>query len=281
MKTSPNRLFATLVLALTLCALPGQAAVLLEYDFNANSVTQPSSGSITTAVTIGGAGSVGAASSGVSGLAGDRAFVTGNSGMGASQTTFNGIASGSVDLPSLSAFTITGWFNASTVLSSSAALFRTTDGQIVLKANQLTSGTIDLTVNGVISNRSTTTNTMFSSINSWVFFSVTWDGSSVSYYQANKTTAVAQLGSSVALSTTMGNPAAGLDIGNFATSLSNTARPFAGMLDNMSLYDSVLTTGQLETIRQNDIANVPEPSVALLFGLGLVAVSWRVRARVR
>ena len=63
-------------------------------------------------------------------------------------------------------------------------------------------------------------------------------------------------------------------------------RPFDGLLDNIRLYGSVsdntgvLSLISLESIRSSDIAAIPEPSVAMLAGIGMVAlVSLRGRRR--
>ncbi len=51
------------------------------------------------------------------------------------------------------------------------------------------------------------------------------------------------------------------------------ARAFNGFLDDMRVFDSVLTAGELEQYRLADLANVPEPCAAWLLVLGLAVSS--------
>lgn len=262
-------------------------APLLHYTFDdggANSGTLADANLTTTGV-----GSFGGPGTGVTGQSWDHAFVNANGGMGASNTPYNGSArANSADLPELSSFTITGWFKTppSIQLSSSAALFRTSDGSIVLKADLQTAGTMTLTVNGKTSERSALDDggvaSLYRQTDTWVFFAVTWDGSSVQFYDGSTTIAVTTLSSARPLSATAVNPSAGFLLGNNGEPISANARPFAGSLDNIRLYSDVLTLSQIEAIRTGDLLGptIPEPaSSALLLGLGCAL--WAGTRRVR
>ncbi len=110
----------------------------------------------------------------------------------------------------------------------------------------------------------------------WIFFAVTYDGSLTSdnlyYYQASVNSDVAQLG--VARSLNAGQ----LDTGSRALRIGNSGAngfSFDGLLDDLRLFDVVLTRPELERLRQFDVANspiVPEPSSFVLWGLGAAAL---------
>jgi hypothetical protein len=78
--------------------------------------------------------------------------------------------------------------------------------------------------------------------------------------------------------TTSGHPGSGLSytaIGRNPT----YDLPFVGVIDSVFFYDQYLTDEQLEAIRQNGVALIPEPSTFLLLGAGLLGLAVLARRR--
>ncbi len=282
-----TKLTAGFAVGLILSALPASATLLLDYNFNPDSSTQTSSGSLSDPITYQGAGAVGADGSGVSGLAGDRAFDNSAAdGMGGNATTgYTGVAgNATTSIGSLSSLTLTGWFKADEVIGNGAYILNTEEFK--LRAYDVafpsTTGVLQLTIGGVASPRSTTVNSDYTNVGSWVFFAVVWDGANISFYDGTTANEVAQLGTTQAYAPTMGTVEDDyLYVGNItdAASITNPgfARVFDGQLDNIRVYDEALNLSSLQTIRANDMANVPEPSnTAVLLALGVLGlIGWR------
>lgn len=280
----------TLATFTLLCVAPAaHAALLVEYQFNVNSTTQPSGGELSnSSVTIQNAtAAIGAPGSGVSGQADDRAFDNrAATAMGSQSTTnYKGIASNTTtDFAPLTAMTLTGWFKADEVIGDGAVIIRT--NQFSLRAYDAsspgTTGVIQLNISGSNAPRSAVVDTLFNSVNTWVFFAVVWDGSTVKYYQGLTSQVAAQLGSTGAFSPTMTDPDPGLQIGNISPANASTnARIFDGLLDNIRVYDTALSLSQVQAIQAGDIANVPEPGALALLSGGLLPLGLRLLRRRR
>jgi len=271
------------------CAAMAHASPLVEYQFNADSASQPSGGTLpNSSVTIQNpTAAIGAAGSGVSGQAGDRAFDnTAATAMGSQSTSnYKGIAlNATTDFSSLSAMTLTGWFKANEVIGDGAVIVRT--NQFSLRAYDAavpsTTGVIQLNISGSNAPRSATTGTVFNSINTWVYFAVVWDGSTIKYYQGLTSQAASQLGSTSAFAPAMADPDAGLQIGNISpANNSASARIFDGYLDDVRIYGTALSLPQVQAIQAADIANVPEPATLALLSLGLLAAGRHLLLRPR
>lgn len=239
---------------------------ILAYDLNETSGDYLSSGSLGKSVTPAGSNQTwGADGSGVSGLPGDRAWdASANTTRGADTPANNARLSGAtdVDLSTLSAFTMTFWYNSEQGFDSAV--------RYLYKANA-TTPTSGFTLRSVVSgsnagleiqvgNGTSATaalSTKYSSgqgynqINTWVFAAVVWDGTQINFYVGDKANAVSSASSATPFPGPIANPAGvALYIGNLAS----LNRGFDGKMDNVRIYDQALSPSDLETLRTADVA---------------------------
>ena len=99
--------------------------------------------------------------------------------------------------------------------------------------------------------------------NQWVFVALVYDGANVSYYTGTVANAVGQLGTSVVYTGggTVAASTANFQVG--ATPATTADRTPPAWFDDVRVYDTALTSGQLETIRQSVIPTGVAPSVTL------------------
>ena len=97
--------------------------------------------------------------------------------------------------------------------------------------------------------------------NKWVFLSVVYNGANVTYYTGTVASAVAQLGTSVAVTGSINASTNNFQIG--ATPASTADRTPPAWFDDVRVYDTALTSGQLETIRQTVLPSGVAPIVTL------------------
>jgi hypothetical protein len=262
------RLVAT---ALLLWAAPVQAAKLVHYTFD-----EAASGT-TTAVNFGTLGS--SANGSFSGSATRTSNTAG--GLGALNLNPNGgnndLVGPLVDLNSLdqlSAMTVTTWVNVQGNLSlpyyalasdMSAGnqgweLYYTPvggDATVMKLGWQVNATFVDATAN-VTAN------------NSWLFIAATWDGSTTKFYSGPLNGSVSQVGSSLALSATMGDNANDMRVG--ANPNATNDRTPNAFMDDFRVYNAALTLTEL----QGALDSVPEPSTVALLGVGALLL-WRRR----
>lgn len=274
------------VLALSLCSgLAVHAATpILEYDFNDSGTSTSSSGSTSYELEMydsGGTSSAadlhGNSGSGVSGLAGDYAFDnTDATGMGTNGV--GGAARGTgilSDLSGLQSLTITGWFNAASLITDYPNILgNIEDGEkgFLLTGNN---GRLSLQVN---TSAYVSGGGVYNTTNEWVFFAVSYDGTVSS---DNLTYYVGDMNTSVTVETlrsldqgAIAGSANPFTIGNVATG--STIRPFDGLLDDIAIYGSkldasgVLSLSEIEQIR---LSSIPEPSATSgLIGCGVLVM---------
>ncbi len=247
------------------------SAPLIEFNFNSNSSPVTSSG---TTAGVTGIVSPATFAPGVSGLAGDYAFDnSASTGMGSLGT--GGSVSGNSVFPSLSSFTLQGWFKSGTAIAGAARLFDdyTNLGStgFGLRADT-TTGNLVLTIRGV---NGGSTGAAYGTTNAWVFFAVSYDfaDENARFYVGASSTSVSLVNTAPMDVFGTGPTLLGtsnLVIGNVVGA--NT-RPYDGLLDNMRLFGAAtgstgaLSLSELETLRANDIANVPEPATWTLLAL--------------
>ena len=95
--------------------------------------------------------------------------------------------------------------------------------------------------------------------NKWVFLSVVYNGANVSYYTGTVASAVGQLGTSVVLSGNINASTNNFQVG--ATPATAADRTPPAWFDDVRVYDTALTSAQLETIRQTVLPSGAAPSV--------------------
>jgi Concanavalin A-like lectin/glucanases superfamily len=247
--------------------------------------------------------------SGVSGLPGDRAYYDPSLALDPGQTPgfpnshyFGGFAGGLdvTEAQELPALTVQGWFKAPAGkplgvgdgsygtlignLGSSSVGGWNIRGQSTLHpSGQLefnySKGAVSLARVTVVSDAGA-----YSETNEWVYFALTANPASgeIQFYKGTASQPVALAGG--------GNPG---PLSSDIISLSNKdfylgnsgsegaqwfqARAFDGLLDNMRVYNTVLSLNELEMVRQRDLLNVvPEPSTLIVL-LGVFALLPRVR----
>ena len=238
------------LISLVLLAQPTQAALLIRYNFDEASGNALDSGTGTAAnATLNG---------------GATRTATGTSPSGAGTALSVNVANGTsayaaATAPAklnvaMSTLTLTTWIN---LQGNVAALDR-------IMANVTATSGFDLSFNGaaassaaVLNFRKNTTgggfpsSTSFDAANKWVFVACVYDSasSSVKYYTGASATAVAQLGTTVTYAGggTITASTADFRVGSAAASASDRTPP--GYFDDVRVYNSALTSAQLEAIR--------------------------------
>ena len=256
-------------LMIYLCRMVQAQTAILEYKFDETGTTAPSTGSNVTAVTL--RNSAGAAtdlhsadSLGVSGLTGDRAFDnTASSSMGGSGGRAD--QADLVAIDTLTSFTLQGWFktDGSTAIgggsgSSQAVLLHNTSGSGGSAAGFQLFGQQGDSKLAVDNGNASTSE--YGDTQSWIFFAVTYDGSSTSdnvkFYKGSASSEVTLVATQTINKGQVNSDTSGLGIGNES---GNNGSPFDGYLDNVRVYGSqgdnsgVLTLTQLESIRAGDV----------------------------
>ena len=93
----------------------------------------------------------------------------------------------------------------------------------------------------------------------WVFVAMVYNGVNVSYFTGTVASAVAQLGTSVALSGSINTSTNNFQVG--ATPASTADRTPPAWFDDVRVYDDALSSAQLETIRQAVLPTGAAPNV--------------------
>ena len=119
-----------------------------------------------------------------------------------------------------------------------------------------------------------------SAAGTWLFVGMTWDhtAAELKYYTGTEAGAVSQLGTTIDMTgwPVPGNHTNKMYIGTGYDGV--TDRNPDMLLDDFRIYGSVLSSSDLETVRQSNL--VPEPSAIVIFMtglLGLLCYAWRKR----
>jgi len=261
------------------------AAPLWEFKFNETGTICTNTGTSPTSMTTkqdfyGSASDLhGAAGSGVSGLAGDRALnlsginYTGGTFPGMSHTPYLDIPNAScAAIQTLQTFTLSGWFNSQSIISNTPAYGNT--GTLIdfssyqkgfgVQFNTDNSSTIKLCaqVNATKGYFDVSSVMAFNSTNKWFFWAVTYDGtqtgSNLKLYMGTTNSSVTLVGTQSANQGTIVTE--GNDFGfNLASSGGgNTLKSF---MDDIRIDNTVLAQSDLETRRKQDANIISAPTV--------------------
>jgi hypothetical protein len=274
--------------------------MLVEYLFNGTGTTVQNTGTLTNAdlnfinADSEAADLYGGAGSGVSGLASDFSFNnTASTGMGSEGEGGSAEASSFFTMDALASFTITGWLNTSALTGSNGNILDlyNTSGETaegIRLTYSLSSdgsvGTLQLRINGETYVSSTGGGTFYSG-GEWVFFAVTYDGTTTTdnlvYYIGSEE-------DSVVVNATRDSSEGSIAFTDTDLTLGNVedwnARPFDGMLDNIRMFGSTtdgsgaLSLSEIEAYRSTDVIPEPSESATILGGALLLLALFRRRA---
>jgi len=259
-------------LAAGMLASSAQAALLVEYNFGEGSGT-----------AVANTGTLGAAANGT--LTGSWSTSTpSGTGHSVSFTGSNaaeGVSTGSAvaGLNGLNQVTGVLWLN----LRAAPAKYDR------LVSNSSSGNGFDFAVSGVSGGNftvllnldsvvGTASDSISQNLNNWTFLAFTYDGTvtteNLKFYTATIANSVAQLGGTkTANAGALGTSTNPFEVAN--TALTGEDRTPPALFDNVRIYDTVLSSAELEAIR---VATVPEPAALALLGLGSVALLRRRRA---
>lgn len=275
--------------AVALTAGSAAADHTLGYMFNDASGPAAADGSASTGgspfLNFNGSSMLGADGSGVSGLAGDRAFDNSSASTMGGVTSAGGRGQHSADfepIDTLTSFTLQGWFrtDGSTSIGNNATLFDNSNSATSgfnLRGTGATAGALTLSVN----NGSVISSTSYGATQEWVYFAVTYDGTAVQpgpnvfFYQGSTSSSVTQVSSGTLIAGAVNNDASVFGIGGENPFGSLNTFAFDGFLDNMRIWDEVLDASALESVRVGDA--VPAPGAALTLAAGGLFASRRRR----
>lgn len=203
-------------------------------------------------------------------------------------TDANFASSGSVTgtkIDALTKFTITMWVNLQAVPTAGDRLLSTlslsTYKGFDFNIQSVSSYTFTptLLVDGVTGGAVGASATAVTSDHSWLFLSVSYDGSlgssNTTFYSGATSGSLVNLGTASISSGAVDSSTGSLQVGN--TTASTTDRTDTALFDDIRIYGSVLTSTEIDAIRMDA---VPEPSTALLASLALAGFALRkLRAR--
>ncbi len=192
-------------------------------------------------------------------------------------TDANFVSTGSVagtKLDGLTKFTITLWVNLQSLPASGDRLLSTLS-VIPYKGFDFNLQNVSgysfaptLMVDGVTGSAVGAPSTSVTSDHSWVFLSVSYDGSlsggNTTFYSGAASGSLLTLGTASITSGAVDTGAGSLQIGNTTASASD--RTMSALYDDVRIYSEVLTSTEIDAIRMDA---VPEPSAALLAVFGL------------
>jgi hypothetical protein len=264
---------------------------LVHFDFNQSGSSYSNRGSLSMNGDIVGGGASGVAGSGVSGQSWDRAFDNSATPV-MSDPNYEGRVQMSQALTSLngaSQLTITGWYkNVSVIpigshtthLVFSGAPSGVNDGFQVRGSFRKDNISVYNDVTFIMGSNGFSQTVSYNPaeewrFREWTFFAVTWQ-------QNISTTIYRGDAASIYRTTLFGPNPSGLNnvntpgqIGNFANTFNDN--PLDGFMDDVRIYDSALSTAQIESVRLAAFAPVPEPSTIGFFGVGLIGLAVRMK----
>lgn len=191
-----------------------------------------------------------------------------------------GYTSGPVSLNIVSGFTISGWLDMSSWTSASS-VFRGRNGNAGMNLLILDNDRLQLEIGS--GSASTNVRSDLGAYGGavdegWMFFAITWDGSTVTFYRGDD-----EIGSSLSVVGSIAYSAAVADntttafaLGNLRTSNADKDRPLNGLMDDFHIYNNFLDASQVNDVR---LSAVPEPGQVSLLILGLTGCMLIARKR--
>ncbi len=267
-------------------ATPTQAAQILYYDFNTPGATQTSTGLSPLALTTR-VGTVATDKVTATAIGPDGTTALGLAGATQNTTLETSVVGNTYLTTGLGSFTITAWIqNFNHTSSGNERLFYLRGGSAVAidlsfgpQAGS-TNSQIFLSVNGspVVSSYTGGTGTPFLFTNgspTWQFLAVTFTAGTgeVTFYSGPQGGTLSAYTSNTKLTQTQVTNSTVLDVGNIAAP--GGARLLDANLDNLAFYNTPLGSTEVAAL----FAAVPEPSAALMLGLGLVGAAFLRRSR--
>ncbi|HEY0549957.1 MAG TPA: LamG domain-containing protein, partial [Verrucomicrobiae bacterium] len=218
---------------------------------------------------------------GISGLIGDRAFDnTACTGMGSGGSGGRATEIYDTAVDGLLSLTLQGWFKTESALGSNARFFAkqgTGSGFLFLVPS---TGVLSLEIDG---SASTMSSAQFSEVGQWIFFAVTYDGTTaannVKFYKGTPSNAVTLVETRSLGTGRAATNSSGATFGN----ANGLQRPIDGLLDDIRVFGSktdnrgALTAAQLEWFRNKDIQNAPDAAALSVSRTnGTLIISWPV-----
>lgn len=282
--TAPVAALCGILLA---ASLPNtEAAQIISIDFNQTGTTATNAGSLGGNYNVTLRNNAGTATdlhsadgTGVSGLAGDRAFdLTTAVAMGGAGPYANFVSETNSDLAPLGALTLAGWYKvADGAELNSAYVIQNQNGSSPSvggwRVNFTTVGRMQFTMGygSAVQTVNSDSNAFSSNGGNWMFFAVSWNGSNATFYNGTVAGSATAVGSR-ALSQTMLGDTQVASIGR-----SNSTGALDGLLDDFKIYNTALDATQIEAVR---VSAIPEPSTfAMLLAASFGALLfWRKRS---
>lgn len=295
-----------------------QATIILQYKFNQTGTNAIGTGNTAVnlpmtrwdGVTWNSADNHAADGSGVSGLPEDRAYFDPSTVLdpvetaGTSNSHYYGGFAGNVSIPevqALTALTVQGWFKTAagkpigtdgtaSALVGNLGNSSNDGGWVVRGQNTANAGRLELRFGELMSSLDHVTvasnAAAYSETNEWVFFAVTLNASDGAWQFFKGTTSSAVAGAGSGATGALNGGALTTSNRNFYISNSNSesskwsqGRAFPGSLDNIRVFNTVLSQSEMEGWRQLDLLNIPEPATFALCLVISAALLPRIRRR--
>lgn len=267
----PRRVLLSIGLLAT--APLAHSALLLRYSFDDQANPTADSGTGTAAPgTL-----IGAGSSFVTNTPSGTGYAFSTNGSNSYVTTGTSALPDTGTVPtklnSLTTFTITTWVNFAALPATNDRLVSNWLSPAGFDFRIGSVGTSDFQLYLTADDQNSVSTINFSTLNSWVFLAVTYDGTTttnnVRFYTGSTGAAASQFGST--LSNTAGTlGASGSDTQVGGSPATTGDRSPNARFDDVRIYDQALSQSELEAIR---LEAVPEPTTAILSALGILALA--------
>lgn len=253
-------------IAFAVIAMPAHGALIMQYTFEGSGTSLTNEGTLGSSANLGTFNSTDqpadlrtASGTGVGGVGQAGNFLATPNTAGP-----YGITSGAVALNITTGFTISGWLDMATWTSASS-VFRNQSGNAGMSLLVNSNDRLQLQLgSGSGSTNLNPTNGAYAGAvdEGWMFFAITWDGSTVTFYRGDDELAssLSVVGTSAYTAGVANNASTAFALGNTAAATND--RPLNGLMDDFRIYNNFLNASEVNAVR---LSAVPEPSqVSLL-----------------